>query len=220
MQSYMNFKRFLNSIIFLIRFCLPFQQIDSARWTRLYPEAHSSLPRKEFFCLSVNSASTSCLNFMCEWVFIVPCCAEQLQKMKAKSGYVFRLATSCSSHSAFRRHNHQLLDTFTKLRKVTISFVVSVRFSLYPHGTFRLSLDESTWKLLFEYFSTICKQNTLLIKIGQEYRVFYTRTNVHFWYYLDLLFVEWEVFQKNVVHKIKIQFHVQYFSPKIVPFVR
>ena len=34
--------------------------------------------------------------------------------------------------------------------------------------------------------------------------------NIHFWSHLVQFFVEWEMFQTNVVEKIKTQFHVQY----------
>jgi len=43
---------------------------------------------------------------------------------------------------------------FAKLRKVTISFVMSVR----PHGTTQLPLDGSSRNLIFNYFSKICRE--------------------------------------------------------------
>ena len=60
------------------------------------------------------------------------------------------------------------LYAFTKLRKATISFVMSVRSSVRPHGTTRLPLDEFSWNLIFECFSKICRENSSLIKIWQE----------------------------------------------------
>ena len=52
------------------------------------------------------------------------------------------------------------IGTFAKLRKSTISFVMSVR----PH----LPLDGFSWNLIFEYFSKICRENSSFIKTWQE----------------------------------------------------
>jgi hypothetical protein len=56
------------------------------------------------------------------------------------------------------------LGAFAKLRRATISFVMSVR----PHGTTRLPLDGVSWNLIFEYFSKICRDKSILVKIWQE----------------------------------------------------
>jgi hypothetical protein len=42
------------------------------------------------------------------------------------------------------------------------------------------------------------------IKIGQEKRARYIKTDVHLWYTAEL-FLEWEMFQTEVVEKIKTQ---------------
>jgi len=44
-------------------------------------------------------------------------------------------------HGRLRYKNVQFLGAFTKLRKATISFVVSVRLCVRPHGATRLPLD-------------------------------------------------------------------------------
>ena len=44
-----------------------------------------------------------------------------------------------------------LLGAFTKLRKATLSFVMSARLSILPRGTTRLLLDRFSWNLVFEY---------------------------------------------------------------------
>ena len=44
----------------------------------------------------------------------------------------------------------QFLGAFSKLQKVTISFVMSVRSSVRPHGTTRLPLGGFSWNLIFE----------------------------------------------------------------------
>jgi hypothetical protein len=46
-----------------------------------------------------------------------------------------------------------ILGEFAKLRKATISFVMSVRPSVRPHETTLLPLDGFWWNLVFEYFS-------------------------------------------------------------------
>jgi len=51
----------------------------------------------------------------------------------------------------------KLLGAFTKLRKATISFVLSVCLS--PLGIVRLPLDRFSWNLVFENFSKICRGN-------------------------------------------------------------
>jgi hypothetical protein len=116
--------------------------------------------------------SQSCIGFLSEfYVWAGLSCTllcRTVTEYEGKFRILFRLAISCSSHCAFRRHNRQFLDAFTKLRKATISFVMSVRLSVCPHGTSRLLLDESIWKLIFDYFSTICRENSIFIKIGQE----------------------------------------------------
>jgi len=43
-----------------------------------------------------------------------------------------------------------LLGAFTKLRKATLSFVMSVRLSILPRGTTRLLLDGFSWNLIFQ----------------------------------------------------------------------
>ena len=49
------------------------------------------------------------------------------------------------------------LSAFAKLRQATISFVMSVR----PHETAQLSLDGFRWKLIFDYFSEVCRVNSI-----------------------------------------------------------
>jgi len=48
------------------------------------------------------------------------------------------------------------LGTFAELRKATISFVMSPRPSVHPHGTTRLPLDGFSWNFVFDYFSKVC----------------------------------------------------------------
>jgi hypothetical protein len=52
------------------------------------------------------------------------------------------------------------LHAVTKLRKTTISFVMSVclPLSVFPHGTIQLPLDGYSRNIMFEYFSKICRE--------------------------------------------------------------
>jgi len=87
---------------------------------------------------------------------------------------------------------------FAKLRKATISFVMSVR----PHGTTRLPLDGFTWNLIFDYFFKNCRENSSFIYIGQEWRHFTCRP-IYIFYHLAQFFLERKIFQTKVVEKIK-----------------
>jgi hypothetical protein len=60
----------------------------------------------------------------------------------------------------------------------------------------------------FEYFSKISRGNSSFIKIWQEWRALYMKTNIHFWSYLAQFFLEWERFQTKVVDNIKTHFYI------------
>jgi hypothetical protein len=69
------------------------------------------------------------------------------------------------THYALFFTGTQFLGAFTKLRKTTISFVVSFCLSARPHGTTRLPLNGFSGNLIFEYFVKICRENSGFIKI-------------------------------------------------------
>ena len=87
----------------------------------------------------------------------------------------------------------------------------AVRVSLRPHGTTQLPLHGFSWNLLFEYFSKPCLENSSFVKIWQEERVSYMKTDTCFWSYLVQFFLEWELFQTDVVEQIKTGVYVQFF---------
>jgi len=60
------------------------------------------------------------------------------------------------------------LGALEKLRKANISFVMSVRPSIFPHGTTGLPLYGFSLNLIFVYLSKICPGNSIFIRIGQE----------------------------------------------------
>jgi hypothetical protein len=102
------------------------------------------------------------------------------------------------------------------LRKATITFhfYLSVRPSFRPHWTTRLPLDGFLWNLIID-FSKIYRGNSSFIKIGQGERVLYMKTNKHFLSYTARFFIEWKMFQTNVVEKLK-----QHFEFRNVFFIR
>ena len=64
-----------------------------------------------------------------------------------------------------------VLGALAKLRKATISFVMSIRLSVRP--SFRMEHLGSHWTnfhdiRVFEYFSKMCGENSSFLKIGQE----------------------------------------------------
>ena len=48
-----------------------------------------------------------------------------------------------------------------------------------------------------------CWENSSFVKIWQEYRALYIKTNIHFWSYLAPFFLQWEMFQTQGVKKLK-----------------
>jgi len=66
-------------------------------------------------------------------------------------------------------------------KRLLASSCLPVRLSDRPHGMPRLPLDGFVWNLIFECFLKICRENSSFIKIWQESRVLYAKTNVHFW---------------------------------------
>jgi hypothetical protein len=108
----------------------------------------------------------------------------------------------------------RFIGAFEKLRKATISFVMSVRLSVrmyvclsvWPHRTTRFPQDNFSWNLKFEYLSKICLENSSFIKIRREWRVRYIKTYLHFWSHLSHFCLEWEFFRTKVVEEIKTQF--------------
>ena len=97
----------------------------------------------------------------------------------------------------------QFLGAFTKLLKVTVSFVMSVHLPVRPHGKTRLPLDGFSWNLTFEYLLKNCHENSSFIKTGQENQVLHMKTTWHFWSYLSQFFIEWEMFRTEFVEEIK-----------------
>ena len=124
------------------------------------------------------------------------------------------------------RFNLWIWAVFAKLQIATMCFVMCVRLclpvcsSVRPHGTTRLPPEEFPWNLIFEYFSKICRENSIFITTWQEKRVLYMKFKIYFWSYLAAFFWEWKMYQAKVVEKIKRHFTFNNFFPKIIPFMR
>jgi hypothetical protein len=123
------------------------------------------------------------------------------------------------------RHLDTFLGAFAKLRKANMTFVMSVcwsvRPSVCPHKITRLALNWFSWNLISEVFSNICRGTSNLIKIWYEWWVPYMKIFVYLWQYLTEFFLEWQMFQTEVVEKTKKKIYGQYIPPpNIVPFMR
>jgi hypothetical protein len=100
-----------------------------------------------------------------------------------------------------------VLGSFVKLRKATISFVMYICLSvclsvrLEKLGSHWWTHFHEIWYLII--FSKICRENSSFIKIWREQRALHMKTCAQLWQYLAELFTEWEMFQKIVLEKIK-----------------
>jgi len=97
----------------------------------------------------------------------------------------------------------KILDALIKLRKATISFVMSVRPSV------RIEQLVSYWTGFHEiwYLSIFRKKILRIFKFHKNVVIItglYMKTDIHFWSYLAQFFLGWEMFQTQVVEKIKI----------------
>jgi len=85
-----------------------------------------------------------------------------------------------------------------------------VCLSVRSHGATRLPLEGIPWNPILDDFSKILPENLSLIKIRQKQRVLYMMAYVnymmayvHLWQYLAELFFKSQLFQTNLVEKIK-----------------
>jgi len=91
-----------------------------------------------------------------------------------------------------------IFGAFAKLRKAT--FVMSVHLSARNNSP---PTGRSVHEIWYEYPSKICLEVSSLIKIWEEKRVLYMKTNIHLWSYRAHFALEWEMFQTKDVGKIK-----------------
>ena len=106
-----------------------------------------------------------------------------------------------------------VLGTLAKLRKDTISFFMSPSAHVRPYGTTRLPLNGFSWNLIFELFRKPVLKIQVSLKIWQEWRVSYMKTNIHLPQYLTEFFLEWEIFYKKVIQEIETHIQCKIKSP-------
>jgi len=119
-------------------------------------------------CLLSNFTPISLHALNCRWAHIISCpfmyCFLPLLDM-----LIWRVPLSLHTDSIFCLFLFvTFLGAFAKLRKATISFVMSVRLSVRPHRTARLPLEGFSRNLVSVYFSKICRKNWSFVKIWQK----------------------------------------------------
>jgi hypothetical protein len=127
--------------------------------------------RENFVQAKESNLSVSCYTFIAKYFFSLRSYITKntIHILRINDLHVDRY--SCTLPVIFIRNSNKskLLDTFVKLRKATISFVMSVCPSFHPsvrpHGTTRLPTDGFSWNLIFEDFLEICRKNSSLTKI-------------------------------------------------------
>ena len=86
------------------------------------------------------------------WIRIL----QAIQNMPLKSSFPV-LFSAVALSLIFRR--------LRKIAKATISFVMSVCLSVRPHRTTRLPFYGCSFKMIFEYISKICQENSCFINL-------------------------------------------------------
>jgi len=115
------------------------------------------------------------------------------------------------------------LGAFANLPKVTVSFIMSVRLSIIPHGTTLFPLYRFSWSLIFGYFSKICCQNPSFVKIRQECRYFSWNKYIILIISRSIILTMRNVSDKSCRENRKTHFVFNsgsFFFPKIGPSVR
>jgi hypothetical protein len=111
----------------------------------------------------IQNAITHVLNKY--FIYILPTRTKYL-----KSTLSFRQSPSNTLYDltslAWELNVHPFLGAFAKLRKATSSFVMSVRLSARPHGTTQAPMEGFPLNSIFQDFSKICGEITILIKVG------------------------------------------------------
>jgi len=94
---------------------------------------------------------------------------------------------------------------FTKLQKVTISFVMSVCLSNHPSVC--MEQISSHWMNFYEiWYLIIFLKSVEKIQVSlksDKNNGHFTWWSIHFWSHLTHFFLEWDMFETNVVQKIE-----------------
>jgi len=97
----------------------------------------------------------------------------------------------------------RFLGAFANLQIATLSFIISLCSSVRAHGTTLLPLHGFSWKLIFAYIFNICRENSHLNEIWQEWLVIYIKTNLYLSQYRSQFFLQWAMFHTAFLYKTK-----------------
>ena len=93
--------------------------------------------------------------------------------------------------------------------------------SVRRNGTTRLLMDGFSGNVIFEDFSKICWENSSFVKTGQEWRVLYIKTSIHFLIISRSFLLRMRnVSDKSCRENQNTHFVISNFFSLIVPFVR
>jgi hypothetical protein len=107
--------------------------------------------RKSVLVLKDNSKMPDCAFWcICHGIAMYVCLRRNISNYTKESAH-WRTATDSIFGCVL------LLRAFAKLRTAAVSFVMSVRLFICPHGTTRLTLEGFSWNLIFEDFSKLEK---------------------------------------------------------------
>jgi len=111
---------------------------------------------------------------------------------------------------------HSYLGAFAKLRKTTTSVVISVclivslsvSLSLCP-STWNISAP--TWRIFMKFYMRLFLKYLDKIQVSLKYN---DNSNLredqfYLWPHISQLFLEWEIFQRNVVEKFKTPINIR-----------
>jgi len=118
------------------------------------------------YAIPMRAICTANLVLLHSGILIV--CPQEYKSLRS-SVYIFLHFPATSSRFFFfvkyvSKVSYLFLGAYAKLRKATISFVMSVRSSISPREITWLPLDGFLLNFVFEYFSKISQQNSSLIK--------------------------------------------------------
>jgi len=101
---------------------------------------------------------------------------------------VYRLGIALKRMSDVFNSLHRVLflGAFAKSREASVSFVMSVRVYVRPHGTAPLPLNGFSWNLIFERFSKIFREIKLSLK-SDNYKGYFTWRPIHIFYHISLI---------------------------------
>ena len=89
------------------------------------------------------------------------------------------------------------------MQKASISLIVSV-------CTKQLSSSKDFHEIWYlSIFQKSFKEIQVSLKSDKNNAFFYMKTDIQFWSYLSQFFLEWEIFQTEIVQKIKHAIYIQ-----------